>query len=175
MKKLLILLLVPVFMLSTMTLMAQDKPSPSPASKLVQKAGTTEITVEYSRPSLKGRTIFPDLHKYDEFWRTGANAATKITFSKDVMVEGKSLSAGSYALLTKPGMTSWGVYLYPYGESGFNTYTSQDPAVMVTVDAVKIECEVETFLIDIGNLRDDSATLDLVWGNTYVPVKLGVK
>jgi hypothetical protein len=175
MKKLLILLLVPVFMLSTMTLMAQDKPSPSPSAKLVSKAGTTEITVEYSRPSLKGRTIFPDLHKYGEFWRTGANAATKITFSKDVMVEGKSLSAGSYAILTKPGMTSWGVYFYPYGESGFNTYISKDPAVMVTVESAKIDCTVESFLIDVGDLRDDSAVLGLVWGTTYVPIKLGVK
>jgi hypothetical protein len=175
MKKLFILLLVPAFFLGSLSLMAQDKPSPSPSSKVVQMAGTTEITVEYSRPSLKGRTIFPDLHKYGEIWRTGANAATKVTFSKDVMVEGKSLAAGSYALLTKPGMDSWEVYFYPYEESGFNTYTSKTPKVSAKVDATKIECEVETFLIDVGNLRDDSATLDLVWGNTYVPVKLGVK
>ena len=175
MKKLFTFLLVPAFLLGSLSLMAQDKPSPSPSSKLVQMAGTTEITVEYSRPSLKGRTIFPDMHKYGEFWRTGANYATKISFSKDVMVEGKSLSAGTYALLTKPGMESWEIYLYPFAENGWNSYTSKDPAVKVTSEAQKIDCEVETFLIDVGNLRDDSATLDLVWGNTYVGVKLGVK
>ena len=175
MKKLLTLLLVPALTLMYLSAQAQDKPSPSPFSKVMQKAGTTDITIEYSRPSLKGRTIFPDMHKYGEFWRTGANAATKITFSKDVMVEGKSLSAGSYAILTKPGQTTWEVYFYPYEEGGWNSYTSKDPAAMVSVEAVMMDISIETFLINIGSLRDDSAELGMGWGNVWVPVSLGVK
>ena len=168
------LLLLPVLFLMCVALNAQDGPAPSPSSKVIQMAGTTEITIEYSRPSLKGRTIFPDLHKYGEIWRTGANAATKITFSKDVKVEGKSLSAGSYAILTKPGATTWEVMFYPFDEPGWNTYRSKDPAASVTVDSQQIDCEVESFMIDINELRDDSAVLGFIWGTTYVPVALEV-
>lgn len=174
MKKVFLSLLLPALCLIGITLNAQDGPAPSPLSKVTQMAGTTEIAIEYSRPSLKGRTIFPDLHKYGEIWRTGANAATKITFNKDVKVEGKSLSAGSYAILTKPGATTWEVMFYPYEEPGWNTYRSKDPAASVTVDSQQIDCEVESFLIDINELRDDSAVLGFVWGSTYVPVSLGV-
>jgi len=174
MKKICLLLLLPALFLMCITVSAQDGPAPSPASKVTQMAGTTEITIEYSRPSLKGRTIFPDLHKYGEIWRTGANAATKITFNKDVKVEGKSLSAGSYAILTKPGATTWEVMFYPYEEAGWNTYSSKDPAASVTVNSQQIDCEVESFLIDINELRDNSAELGFVWGSTYVPVSLGV-
>lgn len=175
MKRKLILGMIPALALMFMTAQAQDKASPSPSAKVTQMAGTTEITIEYSRPSLKGRTIFPDMHKYGEFWRTGANSASKISFSKDVMVEGKSLSAGSYAILTKPGATNWEVYLYPYAEGGWNSYTSKDPAVKVMVEAATIGCEVESFLINLTDLRDNSATLGLVWGSTYVPISLGLK
>lgn len=175
MKKVFFLLLLPALFLMGISLNAQDGPAPSPSSKVTQMAGTTEVTIEYSRPSLKGRTIFPDLHKYGEIWRTGANAATKITFSKDVKVEGKSLSAGSYAILTKPGATTWEVMFFPYAESRWNTYGSKDPAASVTVNAQQIDCEVESFLIDINDLRDESAVLGITWGTTHVPVSLGVK
>ena len=77
-------------------------PQPSPAATVTQTIGLTEVSVEYSRPGVKGRTIFGDLVPHDKVWRTGANAVTKITFSDDVTVEGKDLSAGSYAILTKP-------------------------------------------------------------------------
>ncbi|NND08006.1 MAG: DUF2911 domain-containing protein [Saprospiraceae bacterium] len=175
MKRKLILFMIPAFALMFMSAQAQDKPSPSPMAKVTQMAGTTEITIEYSRPSLKGRTIFPDMHKYGEFWRTGANAATKISFSKDVIAEGKSLSAGSYAILTKPGEKNWEVYFYTYDQGGWNSYPSQDPAAKVMVEADEIGCEVESFLINLTDLRDNSATLGLVWGTTYVPISLGLK
>ncbi len=160
-------------MLWSCSLIAQ--PSASPFSKLEQKAGTTDITVEYSRPSLKGRTIFPDLHKYGETWRTGANAATKVTFSEDVTVEGKALPAGSYALLTKPGKDKWEVMFFAYDQASVSSYSSAAPKVSVSVDAAKAGRSVETFQIDIQDLRDDSATLSLSWGTDYIGVKLGVK
>lgn len=175
MKKLITLLLIPAMAILCLSAQAQDKASPSPSSKVVQSAGTTEITIEYSRPSLKGRTIFPDMHKYGEWWRTGANYATKITFSKDVKVGGKSLAAGSYAILTKPGASNWEVAFFTYGESGWNSYTSKTPAASVNVEAQQMDVTVETFLIDVNQLRDNSAVLGFAWGNTYVPVELGLK
>ncbi|MDH3650221.1 MAG: DUF2911 domain-containing protein [Saprospiraceae bacterium] len=172
--------LITICMLSTMVVwasaaIAQERRAPSPASTLSQKVGLTDVTIEYSRPSMKGRTIMGELVPYDAGWRTGANSATKITFSDAVTVDGKELAAGSYALMTKPGMESWEVHFHTYGESGAGSYAGKDPAVKVMVEPVALECTVETFLINIDELRDNSATLQLIWEQTLVPVSLGVK
>jgi len=75
-------------------------PAPSPFSTVEQKVGLTDVTIEYSRPGIKGRTVFGDLVPYGKTWRTGANAATKVSFSTDVMIDGKNLAKGTYALYT---------------------------------------------------------------------------
>ena len=158
------------------TLQAQDKPAPSPFSKVEQKVGLTDVTIEYSRPSLKGRkAIGHDLVPYDGPWRTGANSATKITFSDDVTIEGQELMAGSYALTTKAGKDSWEIHFHEYGESRPYGYLEKDGKVKVVVTPVMIDHTVETFLINIDELRDNSATLKLVWEKTMVPIKMGVK
>ena len=89
-----------------------ETPQPSPFSKVEQKVGLTDVSLEYSRPGMRGRTIFGNLVPYDAIWRTGANARTKITFSTDVTVDGQTLKAGSYAVYTKPNEKSWEVYFY---------------------------------------------------------------
>ncbi|MDF1518332.1 MAG: DUF2911 domain-containing protein, partial [Lutibacter sp.] len=82
----------------TSAINAQIKtPQPSPAAKMEQVVGLTDVTVEYSRPSMRGRTIFGDLVPFGEIWRTGANENTKITFSNDVTIDGKELKKGTYA------------------------------------------------------------------------------
>ncbi|MBT8236820.1 MAG: DUF2911 domain-containing protein, partial [Bacteroidia bacterium] len=110
MKKL--FLLAGAFVLSISLQGQMQTPAPSPFSKIEQKVGLTDVTVEYSRPSMKGRTIFGDLVPYDKLWRTGANARTKITFSDDIKFGSTDVKAGSYGLLTIPGMSSWDVILY---------------------------------------------------------------
>src|SRR5688572_14329931 len=105
------LLLCCVFMSFSMTAQIET-PAPSPSAKLQQKVGLTDITIEYSRPSVKGRTIFGDLVPYDKLWRTGANARTKITFSDDVKISGKEVKAGTYAIFTRPTAKSWEVIFY---------------------------------------------------------------
>ncbi|HPG08190.1 MAG TPA: DUF2911 domain-containing protein [Saprospiraceae bacterium] len=156
---------------------AQDKPMPSPTSKVEQKAGTTDITIEYSRPGVKDRKVFAadGLVPYGKLWRTGANGATKITFSKDVMVEGKSLPAGSYAILTSPTASEWTVNFYKFNESGFNAYMEKTPDLSVMVKPEMLNLACESFLITLNDLRDDSATLQFIWDKTVVPVKLGLK
>ena len=97
----------------TMAINAQiETPAPSPFQKVEQKVGLTDVTLEYSRPSMKGRKIFGGLEDYGKVWRTGANANTKLTFSTDFMVDGKMLKKGTYALYTIPGEKSWDVMLY---------------------------------------------------------------
>ena len=75
-------------------------PQPSPFTKVEQKVGLTDVTLEYSRPGMRDREIFGNLVPYGEIWRTGANENTKITFSDDVEIDGKTLAAGTYAIYT---------------------------------------------------------------------------
>mgnify|MGYP000894085647 CR=1 FL=1 len=152
-------------------------PAPSPAGKTDQKIGLTDVSVEYSRPSKKGRTIFGDVVPYDEVWRTGANAATKITFGDDVMFGGAEVKKGSYALLTKPGKKSWSVMLYPYTSSGWSSYLESDvQPVTVNVEPVNLHesADVETFMIGFDNLTNHGGDLFLAWEQTYVPVSIKV-
>src|SRR3954462_14783270 len=90
---------IALFMFSfAVNLQAQQlkTPAPSPTQTLEQAFGLSNIKIEYSRPSIKGRTVFGDLVPWNKVWRTGANATTKITFGNTVTVEGKMLPAGTY-------------------------------------------------------------------------------
>ncbi|MEL6867251.1 MAG: DUF2911 domain-containing protein, partial [Bacteroidota bacterium] len=89
-----------------------NTPAPSPFSKVEQQVGLTDVTIEYSRPSVKGRELFVDVEKWGMPWRTGANAATKITFSDDVKLEGKEVPAGTYAIYSIPDPSEWTIMIY---------------------------------------------------------------
>ena len=178
MKKIMPFMLAIAFVAFSFAINAQDeKAQPSPFSKVEQKVGTTDVTIEYSRPGVKGRTIFGDLVPYDKRWRTGANAVTKITFSKDVTIEGKTLAAGSYALMTTPGSSSWKLHFFDYKDGSGRSYPADaKPALTVSAPSANMgEVKVESFLITIDGLRDDSASLMLVWDNIAVTASLGVK
>src|SRR5690606_31483286 len=88
-----------------------DFPAPSPAAQVRQRVGLTDFEVVYSRPSVKDRRIFGELEPYGEVWRTGANAATKISFSTAVTFGGQLVEAGTYALFSIPGESEWIVIL----------------------------------------------------------------
>ena len=154
-----------------------EYPAPSPLAKIHQKVGVTDVKVEYSRPAKKGRTLFVDVEKFGRIWRTGANASTKISFSDDVTIEGKEVPAGEYALYSIPGETEWSVMLYKDLSLGGNVggYDESKEVVKVKVQAQTLPRSVENFTIDIGDITNDGATIALVWGEYYVPVKLGVK
>ena len=155
-----------------------NTPAPSPFSKMKQTVGLTDITVEYSRPSMRGRAIFGDLVPYDKVWRTGANARTKITFSDDVTFGGTDVKAGTYALLTKPGTSSWDVYLYTEADGGGLPREWDDSKVAAKASAPVVsfpkEMAVQTFTITFDDLSDTGANLGLLWDTVYVPVKIGV-
>lgn len=164
--------------IATLTMTAQiNTPAPSPSSKMEQEVGLTKVTVEYSRPSVKGRKIFAadGLVPYGELWRTGANSATKVTFSDDVKVAGKDLPAGSYALLTKPGASVWNIHFYKYDKSGWSSYKDKTPTVAVDAKPQKMAMNVESFLINIGEMKSNKASLELVWENTLVEIPFEVE
>jgi hypothetical protein len=153
-------------------------PSASPSSKLEQKVGLTDIKLDYSRPSAKGRTIFggkEPLVQYDNLWRTGANNICKISFSDDVVIEGQSLKKGEYGILTKPNATSWLVNFYTYEGSNWSTYIPKTPAVSVSVVPKTTANHVETFTIDINNIETSKGTILMSWEKTVVPVNFVVE
>ena len=151
-------------------------PAASPAAKFMQTVGLTDITIQYARPGVKGRTIFAEngLVPFGKIWRTGANAATKITFSEDVTIEGQELKKGSYAILTKPGATSWDVMFYTHEGGNFGSYVEKTPDVSVSVTPQALPFSVENFFITVANLESDGAVLELIWDKTLVPVKIGL-
>ena len=156
-------------------LSAQIKtPQPSPTGKISQEVGLTKVEVEYSRPSAKGRKIFGDLVPFGDLWRTGANASTKVTFGDDVKVGGTALAKGTYALYTVPGERQWDIVFYKntslWGAPAPAAYKMEDVAAKVTVASSSLRDAVETFTIEISNLKNDGATIDLMWENTKVSV-----
>jgi hypothetical protein len=149
-------------------------PQPSPTGTLKQRVGVTDIDLTYSRPSMRNRKVFGGLVPYDEVWRTGANSATKLTISTPVKFNGTEVPAGTYELFTIPGKTEWTIIVHKdMSEWGAYKYDPKNDIVRVTATPVALEQPVETFAIGINDLRDESATLNLMWENTRVPVKLG--
>jgi hypothetical protein len=149
-------------------------PAPSPFQKIEQKVGLTDVTLEYSRPSMRGRVIFGGLVPYNEIWRTGANANTKISFSDDVEVGGTTLKAGTYAVYTKPGVKSWEVFFYSDSDNGGTPEKWDDTkvAAKVSVPVYPSPMEVQSFTISFDDLTSDSALLGIRWEKTYVGVPL---
>lgn len=149
-------------------------PAPSPLCKLEQKLGLGTLTIEYSRPGKKDRIVFGDLIPFGKTWRTGANAATKISFSDDVKFGGVNVPKGTYALFSIPGESSWDIMLYSDANvSGVpQDYDVKKEVAHIKVTPELIPYTMETFLIDINDIRNESATLNLIWETTLVPIKL---
>jgi len=162
--------------LTTLVSQAQTlkTPAPSTAQTVKQAFGLGDITLDYSRPSAKGRVIFGDVVPFGKIWRTGANAATKITFSDDVKFEGKDVKAGTYAIYTIPNKTSWEVILYSDVTMGGNTagFKAENEVVRVVVTPTTLSKNVETFTINLSDVTATSTTLEFVWEKTSVPVKI---
>jgi hypothetical protein len=151
-------------------------PAPSPACTLKQRVGVTDIEIVYSRPSKKDREIFGNVVPFGAIWRTGANAATKITFSTAVKPNGTDVAAGSYALYTIPGENEWTIILNKgVGKSG-TQYDEQEDVVRFKTKPVELSnTTIETFTIEFNYIRDESALLNLVWDKTVVPIKIDIE
>lgn len=152
-------------------------PSPSPTAELKQRVGLTDVTIVYSRPSVKDRIVFADngIVPFGQVWRTGANSATKLSFSDPVKVGGIDLKKGDYTILTTPGATQWKVALYAYEGSSWNAYMTKTPVGEFMATPEKLANKVETFTMDINNIRNEGATIDLAWANTKVSLPLSVE
>lgn len=148
---------------------ANDEARVSPNASVSQTIGTTVVTIDYGRPSVRDRDIFGDLVPYDQVWRTGANEATTITFSDDVVVEGNAVEAGTYSLFTIPGTSEWTIILNSVVEQwGAFDYDESQDVVRVTV-APEEASHHEQMTFTFENVTEESAEVVLQWATTRVP------
>ena len=174
MKTLLGCLVAVVVALTALPASAQlQLPAASPAAKVSQDVGLTQISVEYSSPAVKGRKVWGELVPLDQVWRTGANMATKITFSRDVTFGGKPVPAGSYSIVTVPTQKEWTVVLNKelglFG--GGKAYDTKDDVARVSATPTEIpNRERLTFLF--SNTTDDQTSLDLEWEKLRISVPI---
>ena len=151
-------------------------PQPSPKATVEQRVGLTDVSVEYSRPGVKGRAVFGDLVPYGKTWRTGANFNTKVTFSSDVSIDGQTLNAGSYGLYTVPNKNSWEVMFYSESDNSGVPRDWDDTKVVAktSVEVYSMPMNVETFTITFDDVSGTSAVIGLLWEKTYIGIKFEV-
>ena len=156
-------------------------PAASPTQTLSQDFGLGKIEIVYSRPGLKGRAAFGNgtvLAPTGTVWRTGANGATKVTFSHPVTVGGKLLAAGAYALFTIPGESEWTIIFNTNSNSwGSFSYKEAEDVVRFKVKAETTSNSTENFTINVDNITPETATISLKWAKTLVniPISTDIK
>ncbi|HXR14895.1 MAG TPA: DUF2911 domain-containing protein [Terriglobales bacterium] len=151
-----------------------DLPRDSQHSAVTQRIGITDITINYSRPLVKGRTIWGKLVPYNEVWRTGANENTTIKFTDPVSIEGKPLAKGVYGLHMIPGQDQWTIIFSNDNMAwGSFTYKEADDALRVTVKPQASEPR-EALTYDFDDVKPDSTLVTLRWEKLAVPFKIDV-
>jgi hypothetical protein len=166
-----------VMILVSFQIEAQVKtPAPSPKCTVEQKVGLTDVTIEYSRPSMKGRTVFGNLVPYGKLWRTGANQNSMISFSDDVVINGQTLKKGKYAIFVTPKVDMWEVIFYTDTDNWGTpeNWNEKNVALSTNVDTKILGTPVESFTISINNLDNNYAHLEFSWEKTLVALKFEV-
>ena len=155
-----------------------NTPRVSPASEVEQMVGLTEIEIEYSRPSMRGREVFGNLVPFGKVWRTGADNSTKISFDTDVIISGKTIQSGTYSIFSIPNKESWEIILYSDVELwGVPRDWSENKIVfssMFDVKKLKKSNTVETFTISFNDLTNNDVIMSISWENTSVDIKIEV-
>ena len=165
-----------VIEIETATELKISTPQPSPLGKISQRVGLTDIDIAYSRPGVKGRTIFGELVAFGKIWRTGANSNTKITFSSDVMMDGQTLKAGSYGLYSIPNKDTWEIIFYSKADKNGvpRDWDDNKIAAKTTVKVGSMPMNIETFTIAFNDVTSTSTIIGLLWEKTYVGIKIEV-
>jgi len=169
-----------IFMLATgiaiMNIANAQLPAPSPTETISQDFGLGKIMVTYSRPGLKNRTVFmqnSELAPLGKLWRTGANAATKITFTDKVTMGGKDLDTGTYVVYTIPGKNQWEIILNKGLKNwGSDGYQESDDVVRFKVPVTATSPAVESFTMQLANVKYQNCELQMSWGTTMVSIPI---
>lgn len=167
MKSILYSLMFLILSSTVITACAQNG-KPSPATTTTGKVGNATITINYGAPSVKGRKIWGELVPYGKVWRTGANDATTFKIDQDVLIEGKSLPKGEYALFTIPEAKEWTIIFSKTAKQwGAYSYKQEDDALRVTVKPTASSSFTETLKFEVTGGK-----VSLKWENTEVGFKV---
>ena len=150
-------------------------PTLSPLSEVTQEVALTQVKLTYSRPSAKGRKVFGGLVPFNEVWRTGANASTKLTFTEDVKIEGNALKAGTYALYTIPGETEWTVIIHTntkHRSIAGDVYKPAEDAFRFKAKPGRTSNFVESFTIGFSDITASSVSIYVAWENTRIKFRI---
>lgn len=151
-------------------------PQASPSAKITQQFGLSVVTVDYSRPSAKGRKIFGELVPFGQIWRTGANSATQLNFSTEVSIGGQKVPAGTYALYAIPQKNEWTMILSKNTELwGAIGYDQADDQLRFKATPAKTSQKYESFEISFNEITDSSIQVSLKWDNTQVAFKISAE
>ena len=177
MKHLHTLLIVPIiialFLLFIQQSCAQvEMPVPSPAASVSQVIGVTKISIDYSSPAVRGREVWGKLIPYGEMWRTGANSPTKVTFSTDVMVEGKKVEAGTYSLITIPTERKWTI-IFNKDSKGNGVFSYLEDEDVLRIEVTPKEADMLEYLaFMILPQSDMEAHLVMHWEKMKIALKI---
>lgn len=150
---------------------AQDLQLPRVSQKasVSQRIGLTDVSITYSRPGVKGRTIWGGLVPYNEVWRTGANEATTISVSDDVKIDGQPLPAGNYSIHTIPGKDSWTIIFNKVDKQwGSFDYDKTKDALRIQVKPQEGPNQ-EWMVFSFPEVLPNSATVELAWEKVRIP------
>ncbi|MDH7464295.1 DUF2911 domain-containing protein [Chitinophagaceae bacterium 26-R-25] len=154
-----------------MTAQGLKVPAPSPTQTVKQDFALSSIEITYSRPVVNGRKIFGDLVPYGKLWRTGANGATKIAFGEDVTIGGQKVKAGEYALYTIPNAGEWEIILNTgVKNGGVVGYKESEDVARFKVKSNKLKATVESFTIEVADVKSNMATINIIWDKTSVSI-----
>lgn len=148
-------------------------PAPSSTQTIKQDFGLSVIEITYSRPNAKGRGIYGELVPWNKLWRTGANAATRIVFKDPVEIGGKKIDSGTYVIYTIPNQDYWEIILNKgINNWGTEGYKEADDICRFKIEPVRMRTKLETFTIQIANVKAESCELLLMWEKTSVPIPI---
>ncbi len=151
-------------------------PQLSPLEKIETQVGISEISIEYSRPSMRGRKIFGELVPYNQVWRTGANINTRITFSKPVRIGNKVVQEGVYTIFTIPAPDEWEVIFHVENEEygAPNAIKEENIIARISVPVDQPSRSIETLSFRFEDLRMDGCNLVLAWENLLIRIPLNI-
>jgi hypothetical protein len=146
------------------------RPRPSPLALATVRYKDTYVKITYSQPHKRGRQIFGGLVPYGEVWRTGANEATEITCTRDIIVQGKLLPAGTYSIFTIPNAESWTViFNKDLGLWGAYNYNPKMDVLRFDVQVQHMSTPVEAFTI-LFEQKNNAADLILMWDTVRIVI-----
>lgn len=176
MKKFLLLAFALISIESSIQAQTVKVPAPSPGQTIKQDFALSTIEISYSRPGVKDRVIFGDVVPFGSVWRTGANAATTVSFGDSVTIGGVKIGPGKYGLLTIPGQAEWVVIISKNTTvTSADSYKQEEDIVRVKVKPSSITEKVETFTIQLANMKATSCDIQLIWDKTLVSLPVSTE